>query len=637
MRNPGFEPQGSNRAARQRLGRLLGLAALVSLSLLAWLAAPAQAATDVLHAAPAAAGTGDCSSSANACSIATAITTANAEPVADSVQIKLASGNYPLSSPSPTALVITFAGPSLTLEPESGTPVLDGTSTVRVLSVGATSNVTIQGLEIKSGKTAGLGGGIENSGTLTVKNSTFSGNSAGNGGGIASNAAGTLAVDNSTFSKNTTTGVGGGAIIVLGKATVKSSAIIANTAPINGGGINVQPVGTLTISSSTIAGNTSGGIGGAFANLGTLNVETSTIAGNSGSGGSAIATGNANVTFAADIIAAQTSGAACNPANTAIVDGGYNLDSDGTCISPTTPATGSHNGTTAYGSSTYAAVLDAYLADAPANNGGPTQTFALQVNPTPATTLADPAFETVPPSFNLPAPVDGLSAACSLSDQRGFTPAAGANCDIGSYLLQSTKTAITASTAKVKQNVSMTYTATITPAADGGTVSFNDGAGNPATTHCAAQPVSNGKASCTVSYPNMGAYSVNATYSGNISYVGSATTASTQTEVIDGIPPTAPKKLKGRVRHHNKLKLSWGASTDNVGVTGYQILHKGKVIKSTKAKVRKASIRLSGRGGAYAVRAIDAVGNISPLSKKVVVRRVHGQKKAYEIVKKKKK
>jgi hypothetical protein len=134
----------------------------------------------------------------------------------------------------------------------------------------------------------------------------------------------------------------------------------------------------------------------------------------------------------------------------------------------------------------------------------------------------------------------------------------------------------------------------------------------------------------------MGVYSVSAAYSGDgakNSYLVSATTASTQTEVIDGIPPTAPRKLKGRIHHRTRLRLSWAASKDNVGVTGYQVLHKGKVIKSTKAKVQKVSVHLVGRGGAYAVRAVDAVGNLSPLSKKVVARRVHGQKKAYRIVK----
>ena len=85
-------------------------------------------------------------------------------------------------------------------------------------------------------------------------------------------------------------------------------------------------------------------------------------------------------------------------------------------------------------------MLDAYLADGLANNGGPTKTIALLNSPNPSTTLANPAFDVVPASFNLPVAVDGVSAACSLSDQRGVVPAAGANCAIGAYLLQATKT-----------------------------------------------------------------------------------------------------------------------------------------------------------------------------------------------------
>ncbi|MES1193524.1 MAG: hypothetical protein ABUM26_04310, partial [Solirubrobacterales bacterium] len=296
------------------------------------MASPAQAATISLHAAPSAIGTGDCSSSANACSIADAVTSANGQSVTDSVRIALASGTYSLSAPTPTALAITFAGPELTIEAESGTPVLDGTDTVRLLSVGTTSNVTIDGLEIRDGGTTGLGGGIENGGTLTVIDSTFSSNRAGNGGAIANSVGATLTVQDSTFADNTATGVGGGAIISSGATTVERAALIDNIAPINGGAINVQPGGVVTVTSSTIAGNTSGGLGGGMSNLGTLTVQASTIANNTGSDGSAIAAGNANVTFAATIIAAQTSGGACSPANTAIVDGGYNLDTDGTCI-----------------------------------------------------------------------------------------------------------------------------------------------------------------------------------------------------------------------------------------------------------------------------------------------------------------
>lgn len=636
-----FHPQGRQRtlggASSRPVGRLIGIVALAAFGLLAGFATSAQAATDSLHAAPKAVGAGDCSSPANACTIATAITVANAEPVIDSVEIRLKGGVYQLSEPIPTALAITFAGPNLALEAESGTPTLSGTGKVRVLSVGPASNVTIDGLEIEFGSTAGLGGAIENLGRLTVRNSTFSGNSGGNAGAVASLAGSTLAVQDSTFSHNTTTGIGGGAILSSGTATVERSAIVNNSAPVNGGGVNVQAGGVVTISNSTIAGNTSGSVGGGLSNLGTLNVEGSTIANNSGSNGAAIASGNSSVTFATTIIAEQSSGGACSPANAAFFDAGYNLDEDGTCVSLVTPGPGSHNGTTAYGSSTYGATLDAYLADGLASNGGPTKTVALLNSPSPPTTLANPAFDVVPASFNLPAPIGGVSAACSLADQRGVTPAAGASCDIGAYLLQATKTALTASAAAVGQNESVTYTATVTPAPDGGTVSFNDGPGNPATTHCAAQSLSSGTATCTVSYSNRGAYSVSAAYSGDgamNNFAASAPGSPVTTTVTDRTPPSMPSKLKGRIKQNKTLRLSWAASTDNVGVDHYEVLRNGKVIKSTQAGALSASVRLVGRGGAYAVRALDAAGNVSPASSKVTVRRVtHHKKKTYRIVK----
>ena len=299
-------------SAKRGFGLFVGIVVCASCATFGWSAAPAQAATDSLYAAPSTVGAGDCSSPANACPIATALTNANGEPVSDSVAIELAGGTYALPSPSPTALSVTFAGPSLTLKAESGTPILDGMNTVRLLSVGSASNVTIDGLEIESGTVSGSGGGIDNRGTLTVENSTFSGNSASNGGGIANEAGATLTVQSSTFSGNTTRGVGGGAMIAFGTTTIERSALIDNTAPRNGGAINVQSSGTVTIASSTIAGNTSGSLGGGLSSLGTITVEASTISDNSATGGAAIATGNANATFAADIIATQASGSACN-------------------------------------------------------------------------------------------------------------------------------------------------------------------------------------------------------------------------------------------------------------------------------------------------------------------------------------
>jgi hypothetical protein len=537
--------------------RLLGAVSLSAVCLLAFAVTSAQAATHSLFAAPTSLGSGDCSSSADACSIAIAVEGANAAPTADSVVIELAGGTYTLNAPSPTALEITFAGPSLALKADGGVPVLDGTGTVRVLSVATTSNVTVEGLVIKGGSTTGLGGGIENKGVLTVEESTFSENSAANGGAIVNTSGATLTVEDSMFSNNTTTGVGGGAVIDSGTATVERSLMISNEAPINGGAINVQPGGSMTVAASTIAGNTSGGQGGGLSNLGKIDVETSTLVENSsGAEGSAFATGNTEAMFAADIIGPQASEKACAPNGAAIVDGGYNLETDGTCISGTSPATGSHNGTTALGSSTYGAVLTSYLAGAVAANGGPTATLALLNTASPPTELADPAFDVVPPSFELPAPVDGVSQACSLADQRGIVPVAGANCAIGAYLLQATMTKIVTSAPQVTQGEAVTYTALITPAAEGGTVTFDGGPGSPATTQCAAQSVTDGRATCTVTYPNTGSYSVSGAYSGDgtmNNFAPSASEAPAATTVVPPAPTVAPSPAAPKV----KLKVTY--------------------------------------------------------------------------------
>jgi Big-like domain-containing protein len=519
--------------------------ALAALLVITCMGGAAQAATDTLFAAPGAPESGDCNSPGQPCSIVHAVSEGNGKPTSDSVEIKLAGGVYGLSGPGPSALSIAFAGPSLTLEAENegSTPILRAEGAFRVLAVEAGATVRVVGLAIENGNTTGTGGAIENKGALTIVDSTFSGNTAANGGAIANIVGGTLTAEDSTFSGNSTTSVGGGAIIAFGTTTVARSTLVENNAPINGGAINVQPSGTATIIRSTLSGNESGSLGGAMSNLGTLYVVGSTFMGNTGSAGSAIATGNETATFAADIIGPQKEGEACSPAGSAFVDAGYNLDVDGTCISATTPGTGSHSGTTPLGSSTFGEVLDAYLADGLVDNGGPTETIALLNTPNPFTSEPDPAFDVLPPSFELPTPVGAATTACALSDQRGFFPLAGANCAIGAFLRSVTETEVAASPSEVFQGDTVTYTATVTPVPDGGTVAFDDGAGNPATTQCPAQSVVDSKATCTVSYANDGTYSAGATYSGDgdkNSFVGSQSSASVTVKVRPPAP-VAPK------------------------------------------------------------------------------------------------
>ncbi|MCA2656015.1 right-handed parallel beta-helix repeat-containing protein, partial [Microcystis sp. M061S2] len=140
------------------------------------------------------------------------------------------------------------------------------------------------------------GGGIDNSGTLTLTDSTISGNTAIYGGGI-DNSGGTLTLTNSTISGNTATGSGGGihssSLRSGGTLTLTNSTISGNTATYFGGGIDNHE--TLTLTNTTISGNTAtyrgGGInssGGGIRNGGTLTLTDSTITGNTATYGGGI-------------------------------------------------------------------------------------------------------------------------------------------------------------------------------------------------------------------------------------------------------------------------------------------------------------------------------------------------------------
>jgi cellulose 1,4-beta-cellobiosidase len=67
------------------------------------------------------------------------------------------------------------------------------------------------------------------------------------------------------------------------------------------------------------------------------------------------------------------------------------------------------------------------------------------------------------------------------------------------------------------------------------------------------------------------------------------------------------------------VKLSWSASTDDVGVTGYRVYREGVVI-ATVGFTNYTDLAVASRTRyRYAVSALDAVGNESPLSSTVKV------------------
>jgi predicted outer membrane repeat protein len=157
----------------------------------------------------------------------------------------------------------------------SGRAVLDGDQAGPAVTVGRGAQVHLNHLAITNGI-----GGISNQGTLTVGDSTVSGNTAssGPGGGINNGVNATLVVTTSTVRDNYSLGAGGG-INSNGSLTVRDSWLFGNSAD-NCGGIDSVGTGvTATVIRSSVHGNTARvGVGGGIcASQGTLTLSESAV------------------------------------------------------------------------------------------------------------------------------------------------------------------------------------------------------------------------------------------------------------------------------------------------------------------------------------------------------------------------
>jgi phosphatidylinositol-3-phosphatase len=83
----------------------------------------------------------------------------------------------------------------------------------------------------------------------------------------------------------------------------------------------------------------------------------------------------------------------------------------------------------------------------------------------------------------------------------------------------------------------------------------------------------------------------------------------------DTTPPTAPSNLKATAGD-GKVSLSWGASTDNVGVAGYRVQRGGSTIATIGGSTLSYTDAglTNGTTYSYTVRATDARGNVSAAS-----------------------
>ena len=343
-----------------------------------------------------------------------------------------------------------------------------------------------------SGGNSDFGGAIsQNHGTLYVINSTFLGNTGGRGGAIDT-IGGTAVISGSTFSGNTSA-TSGGALAANGisNLSVTASVFVSNSADFRGGAIYLQDRTTqaaiggstlmhnhvlteasdygggaiydsavLTLTNSTLAGNTSSFVGGGAYVLGgqaaltnvtlsgntarhdggglfaqnldlsttavvtlnnvTVTGNTADLDGDSTGDGGGIGANDGTLTILNSIIAANFD----TPNNIGL--GTIRPDCSGTFASPQFNLVGQGDGCTGFingnnGNHVGASgnPLDPLLA-ALADNGGPTLTHALLAG-SPALNAGNPATP------------GGGGFACAATDQRAVVRPLGPRCDMGAY------------------------------------------------------------------------------------------------------------------------------------------------------------------------------------------------------------
>ena len=254
---------------------------------------------------------------------------------------------------------------------------VNGGDAVQVLIVPAGVKLSLKKIIIANGSSISVGGGTFNQGALTVTSVTFSGNKAFGGGGIFNDYQATLNLSNSTLADNIAQSDGGGLSNSQATLIVTNSTFSGNSAGYYGGGVfsGVPSASWPSVSNSTFFGNSAQfGGGGIWDVFGVLTLRNT-------------------------ILANSLSGGDCAPSR---IDGGGNLDTDGTC-----------GGTTS----------DPFLGPLQ-NNGGPTQTMAIS--------MASPAFAGANP------------ANCPATDQRGVLRPQFLSCDIGAYEFDTANSLLTA-------------------------------------------------------------------------------------------------------------------------------------------------------------------------------------------------
>lgn len=181
-------------------------------------------------------------------SLRAAVEAANAHAGADTIRF----------APSLASQTITLTRGQLTIADTSGPTILDGADArllqfsgnhaSHVFDIAHGASAVISSWSIAHGKAATDGGGIVNSGSLVVRNSTLWNNSAEADGGISNR----------------------------GALTVVDATLQGNAAPTRGG--TLQNFGPLTLTNCTVAANSAQGAGAGIANFATAKLNNTIVA-----------------------------------------------------------------------------------------------------------------------------------------------------------------------------------------------------------------------------------------------------------------------------------------------------------------------------------------------------------------------
>jgi hypothetical protein len=255
----------------------------------------------------------DCKSPLTACkTISHAISLA-----ASGDAVIIAAATYVENVTIPVSLTVTGSG--------AGGTIIDGNASGSVVKIpNASTHVTLSNLTLRNGWAVGVcgvnptihpscGGGVYNTGTLTITNSIITRNVArgrcwslfppicipyelyGFGGGVYNS--GTLTINRTTIAANSAggfTAAAGGGIYTFGKLTINASTLNGNSAnssgtacrsPCTSKGGGIDAAGTVEINNSTLAGNVTilhynwQPEGGGIVSGGILSVHNSTVSG----------------------------------------------------------------------------------------------------------------------------------------------------------------------------------------------------------------------------------------------------------------------------------------------------------------------------------------------------------------------